>query len=257
MPQRIRSVIKTTAETLLPRPILNVITAYRQRNAVRSKVKDFTGNGTPQDIFTKIYTQKTWGESGDPADQFCSGEGSHDPAVVDPYVNAISQFLSSFDRKLDVVDLGCGDFSVGSKIRELCGRYTACDVVAPLIAFNKTKYASLNVDFRVLDLVNNPLPPGDVVFVRQVLQHLSNEHIRKLLPKIPANYRYLVLTEHVPENDPFTPNLDFPTGPIFRMEIGSGVVITAKPFNFKAKRETLLCELPQMGGRIQTRVFEL
>jgi SAM-dependent methyltransferase len=257
MSQGIRSVIKATTRTLLPAPILNALTRSRQRNAARSKVRDFTLNGTPQEIFAKIYAHKTWGESDDLADQFCSGEGSHDPAVVDPYVNAISRFLSSFDRKLDVVDLGCGDFSVGSKIRELCGRYTACDVVAPLIAFNKTKYASLNVDFRVLDLVNDPLPPGEVVFVRQVLQHLSNEHIRKLLPKIPANYRYLVLTEHLPASDPFTPNLDFPTGPTFRLEIGSGVVITAKPFNFKAKRETLLGELPQMGGRIQTRVYEL
>lgn len=257
MSQPIRSVLKAAAKTLLPAPILAALSAVRQRHAAKTKIKQFTENGTPQEIFTKIYTQKIWGEFGDPADEFCSGEGSHDPSVVDPYVKAISQFLSSFERKPDVVDLGCGDFSVGSRIRELCGRYTACDVVPPLIAFNKAKYSSLDVDFRVLDLVNDPLPAGDVVFIRQVLQHLSNDHIKKLVKKIPANYRYLVLTEHLPENEPFPPNLDFPTGPIFRLEIGSGVVITAKPFNLKAKRETLLCEMPQMGGRIQTRVYEL
>ena len=36
-----------------------------------------------------------------------------------------------------VVDLGCGDFTVGSKIRPLCGAYVACDVAAPVIAWNQ------------------------------------------------------------------------------------------------------------------------
>jgi len=49
-----------------------------------------------------------------------------------------------------------------------------------------------------------------VVFIRQVLQHLSNAHILRAIPKIAASYRFLVLTEHLPLGEAFTPNLDKP-----------------------------------------------
>ena len=32
------------------------------------------------------------------------------------------------------------------------------------------------------------------------------------LPQISRKYKYLVLTEHLPATEPFTPNLDIPTG---------------------------------------------
>ena len=38
----------------------------------------------------------------------------------------------------------------------------------------------LDVDFRVLDITSDEIPPGDVCFVRQVLQHLSNQSIINL-----------------------------------------------------------------------------
>lgn len=95
----------------------------------------------------------------------------------------MSSFLNALGKP-DVVDLGCGDFKVGSQLRPWCGRYTACDVVPDLIAFNRTAFTQLDVDFRVLDMVEDPLPAGDVVFVRQVLQHLSNAAISKAIAKI-------------------------------------------------------------------------
>ena len=253
----IKAALKSTAKTILPAPVLDVITRYRQKSSVKNWVKRFAGESSTQEIFTRIYVESAWGESGDPSQQFFSGEGSHDPTVVKPYVEAVASFLKSLGRKPDVVDLGCGDFFVGSQIRELCGRYIACDIVPPLIEFNRKKFESLNVDFRVLDLATEPLPPGEVIFIRQVLQHLSNRQIKNLLPKVARGYRYAVVTEHLPTDEAFTPNLDFPTGPLFRLEIGSGIVLTAKPFNLKVKSETILCELPQMGGRVRTTVYEL
>lgn len=257
MPGAFKSVIKTTANTVLPQPVLNAITRYRQRDSVKNWVKTFSAGRSTQEIFTKIYTEQAWGRSGEPSEHFFSGEGSHDPAVVQPYVDALAGFLETLDHKLDAVDLGCGDFSVGSQLRQLCRGYIACDIVPPLIDFNRKKFAPLQVDFRVLDLSTDPLPEGEIIFIRQVLQHLSNRQIKRLIPKISGRYRYVVVTEHLPATPSFIPNLDFPTGPLFRPEIGSGIVLTAQPFNLKVRSERILCELPQMGGRIRTVLYAL
>ena len=85
--------------------------------------------------------------------------------------------------------MGCGDFVVGSKIRSLCNQYIACDIVAPLIEYNKKKYQPLNVDFRTLNLISDNLPSADVVFIRQVLQHLSNIEIKNIIPKLAQNFK--------------------------------------------------------------------
>ena len=45
----------------------------------------------------------------------------------------------------------------------------------------------LNVDFRVGNITDEELPEGDVCFVRQVLQHLSNEAIANFILKIKKN----------------------------------------------------------------------
>jgi hypothetical protein len=80
------------------------------------------------------------------------------------------------------VDLGCGDFNVGSQLRPYCSEYVACDIVQSLIERNKLKFADRGVEFRALDMASDPLPAGDVVFIRQVLQHMSNAQILALLP---------------------------------------------------------------------------
>jgi hypothetical protein len=252
----IKSFIKRTAETILPSPILSKLKTYRERREVRNNIRSFTKDCTTQEIFTKIYTEKVWGQSGD-SDEFHSGSGSHDSNVTGAYIAALEQFLRSFPTRPDVVDLGCGDFFVGSQIRHLCAGYTACDIVPPLISFNRKKYESLNVDFRVLDLTQDELPPAEVLFLRQVLQHLSNKNIKMALPQISRKYKYLVLTEHLPATEPFTPNLDIPTGPQFRVEINSGIVLTAAPFKLSPKAEQVLCEVPEMGAMIRTTLYTL
>ncbi|WP_374333561.1 class I SAM-dependent methyltransferase, partial [Aestuariivirga sp.] len=138
-----------------------------------------------------------------------------------------------------------------------CGRYVACDVVPDLIAFNRNAYSHLDVDFRVLDMAEDALPEGDVVFVRQVLQHLGNAAIARAVAKIAVRYKYLVLTEHVPESADFAPNVDIVTGAGTRLQLGSGVVLTRAPFNLAAASERIICESPQLGGVIRTTVYTL
>jgi hypothetical protein len=215
---------------------------------------------SPEEMFTAVYRRGHWGKSRDPASRFYSGSGSHDVAVVGAYVEAIERWMAEQHEPLNAVDLGCGDFAVGSQIRGLFTGYTACDVVPELIEHNRQRFRSLDVDFRQLDICNDPLPPGDIVFIRQVLQHLSNYDVQKVLGKVKQNYRLLILTEHLPSSEQFRPNVDHKMGRGIRLSAGSGLVITDPPFSFVATSEKVLCEvLPcdENGGLIRTTLYKL
>jgi hypothetical protein len=94
--------------------------------------KTYSNMSTKQ-AFSKIYEDGAWGRSYDGTHKFHSGTGSHSDIVVRTYVEAVEKLLLSFHPKIDVVDLGCGDFSVGSKVRKQCNNYVACDIVMRLL----------------------------------------------------------------------------------------------------------------------------
>jgi hypothetical protein len=174
---------------------------------------------------------------------------------VKSYILAVQSFVKEIGSGKNAVDLGCGDFSVGSQLRPLFNNYTACDIVAPLIEFNKTKYSELNVEFRCLDAVTDDIPSADVIFIRQVLQHLSNADIGKILKNIHGKARHLVITEHLPATPSFTANREKPNGPGVRIAEQSGVVLTDPPFSLRAKSEKVICEVDVADGIVRTTVY--
>jgi hypothetical protein len=214
------------------------------------------------EAFSQIYERGLWG--GEP-DEYFSGFGSRDPRIVIPYVESVRAFADSFQNKLDAVDLGCGDFSVGAQIRSGFDAYRAYDVVPAVIDQNKRKYDSWNVEFGCLDIVEQPLPPGDVVLLRQVLQHLSNAQIAPVVPKL-TNYRYVIITEHLPGTADFRANLDMAMGKHMRAGRAakgrgedSGIVLTAPPFSLPVVSERILCEVADpfnTGTIIRTTLYE-
>lgn len=212
-----------------------------------------------EETFLRIYRDGLWGNSEDPDDPYFSGSGSHAQAHLDAYVLALEAFLRAFPNKPDVVDLGCGDFAVGSRIRPFCGTYVACDIVAPLIERNRRRFASLAVDFRILDITSDLLPTADVAILRQVLQHLSNDQIQSAVDRISSTYRYMIVTEHLPSSADFVPNTDKIAGPHTRIDAGgppSGVVLTEPPFNLKPRQSSVICEVSDYLGLLRTIVFE-
>jgi len=219
-----------------------------------------TNGSTSKEVFSRIYQEGLWGR-GDSDQPFFSGSGSHDLEITSAYIRAVSSFISSLNIRPSIVDLGCGDFNVGSKIRQYCGSYIACDIVEPLVEFNKRRYSQLNVDFRLLDLVEDELPKSDIVFVRQVFQHLSNAQIKKALTKIKRNFTWLVLTEHIPSTQDFTHNLDQQSSENIRLGLSSGVVVTSPPFNLEILEKELICEVREKSGGttgiIQTIAYRL
>lgn len=202
----------------------------------------------------QVYSQKLWG--GEEAD-FFSGEGSHNPEIVEPYIKAVSAFLASFKSPLSVCDLGCGDFNVGSQLVKFTSNYQAVDIVPSLIERNKQKFQSDQLAFHCLDISVDDLPKADCALVRQVLQHLSNAEVERVVEKL-INFKYIILTEHLPNAD-FEPNQDIISGQGIRLKKQSGIDLLAPPFNFKVKEEIELNSvwLPNGKGVIVTKQYRL
>jgi len=203
---------------------------------------------------SQVYELHLWGGSGS---GFYSGEGSHHPELVKPYIRVVRSFLNSFENPLVVCDLGCGDFNVGKKLVAHTKAFVAVDIVEELIAQHKEHFKLPHLEFQCLDLATANLPEGDCALLRQVLQHLSNAEIQKILLKLTA-FKYVILTEHVPEGD-FEPNKDIITGQGTRLKKQSGLNILAPPFLLKVKEEQqlLAIHLDAFKGVIVTTLYTL
>lgn len=231
---------------LLPRRVQ----AARARRADVARHRAYT-NLPRADIFKRIYSSNDWGTGGEP---FYSGHGSHHPDVVGPYVRAVRAVLERLPSPPAIVDLGCGDFHVSRQLVDLAGRYHGCDIVAELQRHNQSRFGTATVQFACVDIVEDALPDGDIVLVRQVLQHLSNDDVRTVIGKC-GKYRHWVITEHVPSGR-FTPNMEMTTGSGTRLLFGSGLDLAEPPFSVAGYRSRVLCEVPQHGGLIRTTLFE-
>ena len=205
----------------------------------------------PSKIMRDIYLNKRWG--GKKYD-FYSGFGSHSKKVVKPYVKTIRSFLDAHQNKLVVCDIGCGDFNVGSQLVAHAKSYFAVDVVEELIIRNKELYKDDKLTFDRVDIINEEIPSGDCVLIRQVLQHLSNDDIKKIIPKL-QKFKYAIVTEHLPRKK-FTANMDKTTGVNIRLSRGSGVVLHKEPFNLKAKQTTEILSKHYNKGVITTMLYQ-
>lgn len=195
-------------------------------------------NMSLQSVFEDIYKQRMWGGD-EQTDDFNSGSGS-DSAAADPYVDVVARFIRQCGAG-KIVDLGCGDFRVGAKIVDATGvRYTGVDIARPLIAHLKATKATPAVDFQCLNIVDDPLPLGDLYLIRQVLQHLNNRQIATILDKLLG--ADVLVTEHVPNGPGIAWNRDKAAGPDIRLYRDSGVFLEHPPFSLAL--ETLL-EVPQ------------
>lgn len=211
-----------------------------------------------EQTFSAVYEKNKWGgEKG----QFYSGLGS-DVDKLSDYVKTIRDFVISAEVK-SMVDIGCGDFRVGQAIIEgLDVRYTGIDVVKKLIDHNNQTYATDKISFSCLNAAAEPLPQADLCHIRQVLQHLGNEQIASILKKL-SNFKYAIITEHVPTAPDARPNIDMPPSSGTRIAMNSGVFIERPPFNLKAETmyelkwddhypAVVRTSLVRLGGRTRT-----
>jgi SAM-dependent methyltransferase len=207
-----------------------------------------------KEAMDQIYSLNLWGGA---SSDFYSGEGSHLPEIVTPYLKVVTSFLTSFDVPLTVCDLGCGDFNVGKELVKHTKKYIAVDIVKDLIERNKEKFKEENLEFKCLDIAKDNLPKGECAIIRQVLQHLSNAEVQGVLNKL-SDFKYLIVTEHLPEGD-FIPNKEIISGQGIRLKKGSGINLLEPPFNFQVKEEKPLSTiiLKEVKGRLVTTLYAL
>lgn len=114
------------------------------------------------------------------------------------------------DRQLDMVDCGPACLKMVSKYYG--------------------KYYSLQY---LRDLCGNTREGVSLAGIRQVLQHLDNQSILRIIRQF-QNYKYIIATEHQ-LSDRYSrfihPNVDKTTDSDIRLGFGSGVYLEKEPFN--------------------------
>ncbi|WP_290469086.1 class I SAM-dependent methyltransferase [Lacinutrix sp. MedPE-SW] len=207
-----------------------------------------------KDAMDQVYKMNLWGNNNS---AFYSGEGSHKPEIIEPYIKVVTAFLKAFKTPLVICDLGCGDFNIGRQLVAFSKKYYAIDIVQDLIHYNKDNFKLPNLEFKCLDIAKDNLPKGDCVLIRQVLQHLSNKEVENIANKL-SNYKYVIITEHLPD-EAFVPNKDIISGQGTRLKKQSGIDLLASPFNLKIEKKTemLRITLEEGKGVIVTYLYNM
>ena len=137
--------------------------------------------------FEQIYRENIW-EGG-------SGEGSRKHTTIE-YRAYLESFLTTHKIK-SVCDIGCGDWVVGSLIDWTGIEYYGMDCVDFLIEKHKNDNKDRpNLHFQTLDVCTNieSLPKCDLYILKDVLQHLPNANIVKILDWLYKNGKYVLIT---------------------------------------------------------------
>jgi SAM-dependent methyltransferase len=138
------------------------------------------------EVFNKIYMSGGWNGAG-------SGPGS-DPVVNIEYLHIINKILKFTPTIQSVLDIGCGDWRLMSHVDLEGKEYLGIDVSTFVINNNVSKYKRNNINFKIMNPVNDIIPYSDLIICKDVLQHLPNKDVSLILDKISKNCKYFLIT---------------------------------------------------------------
>lgn len=247
------STLKSLIRPLIPAQILERWRRYRYE-AEQAHYKD-----RPLDeVFKEIYDSHAWDRDGSTA-PYRSGPGSM-PEVTAAYEAFVIDYLMRHPEIETLVDIGCGDFQVSGRILDALSarsrpiRYVGCDIAANVVAYNTATFSRPGVSFQTLDATRELPPPGDLVTVREVFQHLSNAHIAAMLANLAQRYRQAIVTESISPGKGEA-NVDIVSGYRTRDGYGSGVFVDKPPFNLEILEEHTTLASP--SHKLRTTVVSL
>jgi SAM-dependent methyltransferase len=167
--------------------------------------------------FEQIYATNEW--------HFGSGEGSL-PKNTRGYRRFLQRFLRD-NAIMSVTDYGCGDWQF-SRLMNWSGlEYQGYDIVRPVIAENRRRFAAANIHFDDAPDNFDDLAPTDLLIAKDVLQHWSYATIGRFLEVLPR-FRFALLTNGVSVLD--TPNQDVPDSGFRPLDL------RLAPFNLDCER---------------------
>lgn len=159
------------------------------RNYKNINLKYFSGSN--KDIFTNIYKNNKWGDK-----YSLSGSGSNlkqTKLILERLPNIFKKY-----KIKSILDLPCGDFYWMSRYDFQDIKYIGGDIVPELINENITKYSRRNINFKIIDLINNELPYADLIFCRDCLVHFSFEDIIKAIKNLKrTKCKYFMTTNFI------------------------------------------------------------
>tara|TARA_R110000772_G_C13081451_1_gene417516 strand:- start:22 stop:612 length:591 start_codon:yes stop_codon:yes gene_type:complete len=142
-----------------------------------------------QNTFSNIFTKDLW-QSNRKHKESKSGAGSFLKNTKNVR-NDLPDLLNKYDIK-SMLDIPCGDMNWISKLN-LNVDYVGADIVPELIAENQRNYPDKN--FKVLDVVNDPLPEMDLILCRDCFVHLPLEYIKLAIDNIrKSGIKYMLVT---------------------------------------------------------------
>lgn len=148
----------------------------------------------PARRFTWIWRLNLWGG------RSRSGTGS------DPQQTAtLERELPALLRRHEVtslLDLPCGDHAWMKRVDLGPCDYTGADVVAPLVRALQRRHAGARRHFVCLDATRDALPRADLVLCRDLLVHLPDADVRRVLANVRRSGARLLLTTSFPQRGP-------------------------------------------------------
>ena len=165
---------------------LYVTSSFLYQKLYSLRLKLFRGN--KKEIFINIYKKNKW-----KANESRSGTGSNLKQT-----KKIREDLPHLFKKLkinSIIDCPCGDFFWIREIGLENYNYKGYDIVPEIIESNKKKYGKENISFEVLDITKEILEKVDLILMRDLLVHFSNQDIYKTLINLKkSNSRFLLTT---------------------------------------------------------------
>jgi len=141
-----------------------------------------------KDYFGNIYYSKSWGYEGS-----LSGGGSS-PSNTVSYREFLVDFIDKNKIKT-VYDFGCGDWSFSKLIDWSSVKYTGIEVVKDLIDEHRKNYGSETIKFVYLkDAQKFYRYHGDLLIIKDVLQHWTNDEVTTFLDNVIDNFKYILIT---------------------------------------------------------------
>lgn len=149
---------------------------------VKDEIEMFSDHN---EYFTRIYSGGGWGPTQ-------SGGGSSPENTVE-YRDFLSNFIEENKIKT-VYDFGCGDWSFSRLIDWSSVKYTGIEVVESVVE-NLKQYEDDNVRFVFLkDIERFYKCKGDLLIIKDVLQHWTNDEITEFLDNIENQFKFILIT---------------------------------------------------------------
>ena len=112
------------------------------------------------------------------------------------------QHLISRPDIYSIVEIGFGDWEVNQHLILEHRSYTGYEVALPMM--RKSEY---NTEYRLTDRVQSVREKGDLLIIREVMQHWPNREIEYVMKYMIKRYRYALLTNgHTTSTKP-TPDI--------------------------------------------------